>query len=98
MPVTHGVAGSSPVRTAKERITEKFYEKYAATQTQTIRDFIHTIDWSNRFIGIKGSRGVGKTTLILQYIKQNYKPNHTVLYITLDNLYFQRKQTVSSSR
>ena len=71
-----------------ERITEKFYEKYATTQIQTIRDFIHIIDWSNRFIGIKGSRGVGKTTLILQYIKQNYKPNHTVLYVTLDNLYF----------
>ncbi len=75
-----------------ERITEKFYEKYAATQTQTIRDFTHTIDWSNRFIGIKGSRGVGKTTLILQYIKQNYKPNHTVLYITLDNLYFSENK------
>lgn len=71
-----------------ERITQKFYEKYAATQTETIRSFMYTIDWSNRFIGIKGSRGVGKTTLILQHIKNNYKPNASVLYVTLDNLYF----------
>ncbi|RLD76232.1 MAG: AAA family ATPase, partial [Bacteroidetes bacterium] len=38
--------------------------------------------------GIKGSRGVGKTTLILQYIKQNFKPDNTVLYVSLDSLYF----------
>ena len=49
---------------------------------------MHSVDWTNRFIGIKGSRGVGKTTLILQYIKQNYKPDQTVLYISLDNIYF----------
>ena len=43
-----------------ENLTQQFYEKYASIQTKNIRSFIHTIDWSNRFIGIKGSRGVGK--------------------------------------
>ena len=71
-----------------EALRQKFYEKYALTQTKTARNFINTIDWSNRFIGIKGSRGVGKTTLLLQYIKQNFKPDNTVLYISLDNFYF----------
>ena len=71
-----------------EALKQKFYEKYALTQTKTARNFINTIDWSNRFIGIKGSRGVGKTTLLLQYIKQNFKPDNTVLYISLDNFYF----------
>ncbi|PLX00903.1 MAG: AAA family ATPase [Marinilabiliales bacterium] len=71
-----------------ERLIQKFYEKYAATQTETVRDIIHKIDWTNRFVGIKGSRGVGKTTLILQYIKLNYKADNTVLYVSLDNLYF----------
>jgi predicted AAA+ superfamily ATPase len=49
---------------------------------------MHTIDWDNRFIGIKGSRGVGKTTLLLQYIRLNFKPDKSVLYVSLDNLYF----------
>ena len=71
-----------------ERLTQKFYEKYAYVQTNIVRDFINKIDWSNRLIGIKGSRGVGKTTLILQYIKQHFAPTNTVLYVSLDDLYF----------
>ena len=71
-----------------ENVTQQFYEKYASIQTSNIRSFINTIDWSNRLIGIKGSRGVGKTTLILQYIRLNFKPDTTVLYVSLDSLYF----------
>jgi predicted AAA+ superfamily ATPase len=71
-----------------EKLRQKFYSKYANTQVKTPRNFINTIDWSNRIIGIKGSRGVGKTTLILQYVKQNYKPNNRVLYVSLDDMYF----------
>jgi len=71
-----------------EILRQKFYNKYALTQVQTKRNFINTIDWNERVIGIKGSRGVGKTTLILQYIKDNYKPNNKVLYVSLDDMYF----------
>ncbi|MBN1250564.1 MAG: ATP-binding protein [Bacteroidales bacterium] len=71
-----------------ETLRQKFYEKYTFIQIKTIRDFINTVDWSNRFIGIKGSRGVGKTTLLLQYIKKNYKADNKVLYASLDNFYF----------
>lgn len=71
-----------------ERLREKFYEKYAITQIDIVRNHINTFDWSNQLIGIKGSRGVGKTTLILQYIKLNYKANNEVLYVSLDDLYF----------
>jgi predicted AAA+ superfamily ATPase len=71
-----------------EKLVSQFYEKYATISTSHIRSFIDTIDWDNRFIGIKGSRGVGKTTLLLQYIRLNYKPDKRVLYISLDNLYF----------
>ncbi len=49
-----------------EELIQSFYTKYALTQTKLIRNYINYIDWGNRFIGIKGSRGVGKTTLILQ--------------------------------
>jgi len=44
------------------------------------------IDWSQRLIGIMGARGVGKTTLILQRIKE--MNNEDALYISLDTLYF----------
>jgi len=71
-----------------QNLRQQFYEKYAIIQTENVRSFIDTIDWNNRFIGIKGSRGVGKTTLILQYIKKNFKPDNTVLYVSLDSLYF----------
>ena len=71
-----------------EKLTSLFYEKYATIQTNQVRDFINVIDWSNRFIGIKGSRGVGKTTLLLQYIRLNFKPDNRILYISLDHFYF----------
>jgi predicted AAA+ superfamily ATPase len=71
-----------------EKLISQFYEKYAIVQTQQVRDFIYTVDWDNRFIGIKGSRGVGKTTLLLQYIRLNFEPNKSVLYVSLDHLYF----------
>ncbi len=48
------------------------------------------IDWSARLIGIKGTRGVGKTTFLLQYAKENYGPaNRHCLYINLNNFFFQ---------
>lgn len=46
------------------------------------------IDWSNRLIAIKGARGVGKTTLLLQYMKGNEPNNGTFLYASLDDIYF----------
>jgi len=47
------------------------------------------IDWSQRLIGILGQRGQGKTTMMLQYIKEHYADDSSALYISLDNPYFQ---------
>ncbi|MFP4664882.1 MAG: ATP-binding protein [Bacteroidales bacterium] len=69
-------------------IRQKFYNKISEAGLEPIRDFANTIDWKNRFIGIKGSRGVGKTTLILQHLKQQYESFENVLYVSLDDLYF----------
>lgn len=52
---------------------------------------IDSIDWNSRLIGIRGARGVGKTTLLLQHIKETYGANPNVaLYASLDHLYFTR--------
>jgi predicted AAA+ superfamily ATPase len=66
----------------------RFGEKYARTKVETLREFDNKVDWENQLIGIKGSRGVGKTTLMLQHIKKNFKADETVLYASLDHLYF----------
>ena len=54
------------------------------------RGLMDEIDWSARMIGIKGTRGVGKTTFLLQYIKERFQPNdRRCLYINMNNFYFQ---------
>lgn len=59
------------------------------TSTDIIRDLMHQVHWDNQLIAIRGSRGVGKTTLLLQYIKQHYPPgSREVLYCSLDSIYF----------
>lgn len=59
------------------------------TQIATVRDLTNRINWDARLISIRGARGVGKTTLMLQYIKLHYKPyDRSVLYCSLDSIYF----------
>ena len=54
------------------------------------RTLMDEIDWSDRMIGIKGTRGIGKTTFLLQYAKEKFDVNDKqCLYINMNNLYFQ---------
>ncbi|MFD2037676.1 ATP-binding protein [Belliella marina] len=71
-----------------ESIEERFLKKIDATSLNFVRSIIQKIRWEARLIGIKGPRGVGKTTLLLQYIKQNLPIDHTTLYVSLDNIWF----------
>lgn len=45
------------------------------------------INWQNRLIGLLGPRGVGKTTLVLQYMKENLDVSNS-LYVTTEDFYF----------
>lgn len=48
------------------------------------------IDWRDRLIAITGARGAGKTTLILQHIRDQYRDHpEKALYVSLDNLWFE---------
>ena len=54
------------------------------------RDLMDEINWKDRMIGVKGARGVGKTTFLLQYAKENFSPDdHSCLYINTNNFYVQ---------
>ncbi|MGK6350395.1 ATP-binding protein [Parapedobacter sp. DT-150] len=78
-----------------EKLAEKFRQKIGYTSLDFIRGTIQTINWNARFIGIKGPRGVGKTTLLLQYIKSRLADRlDTVLYVSLDDIWFSNNKLV----
>jgi len=52
------------------------------------RDLMNQINWSDRMIAIKGTRGVGKTTFLLQYAKEKFGTDRSCLYVNLNNFYF----------
>lgn len=75
-----------------ERDVEKIYRSYQRKLQDTPLSFTRflyeKINWNDKLIGIKGARGVGKTTLMLQHIKRSFKQTDCALYVSLDNLWF----------
>ncbi|OYX20806.1 MAG: AAA family ATPase [Algoriphagus sp. 32-45-6] len=67
---------------------EKFQKKLSFISLGFKRSLLDQINWNARLIGIKGARGVGKTTLMLQYIKENLPLDQSTLYVSLDNIWF----------
>ena len=63
------------------------------TKTDFFRYLYTEINWDNRMIGIRGPRGVGKTTLLLQHIKQDL-PLSDALYVNADDLYFSEHRLI----
>ncbi len=70
-----------------DKLFEQFQKLLRETDTSFFRYTYYYINWKSRMIGLIGPRGVGKTTLILQYIKENLNPNET-LYVTAEDFYF----------
>lgn len=66
-----------------------YLAKIRKVDTKVVRYLYEKINWDARLIGIKGARGVGKTTLLLQRIKLAYKKMDNVFYVSVDNLWFQ---------
>lgn len=63
-----------------------------------IREIIKDIDWDSRLIAIRGPKGVGKTTMILQYIKSHFEPDDRhVLYFSADTGYFSTHTLVDTA-
>ena len=73
---------------------EAFFRTHAYlvehTNAPVRRLLMDEIDWNDRMIGIKGTRGVGKTTFLLQYAKENFDIyDRKCLYVNMNNFYFQ---------
>lgn len=62
------------------------------TNAPVRRCLMDEIDWNDKLIGIKGTRGVGKTTFLLQYAKERYSStDKQCLYVNMNNFYFQSR-------
>ena len=59
------------------------------TPTEIIRQWAKSINWDARLLSIRGPKGVGKSTMMRQYIKQHYEyMDRQVLYVSCDDSYF----------
>ena len=75
---------------------EAFFRTHAYlvehTNAPVRRTLMDEINWDDRMIGIKGTRGVGKTTFLLQYAKEKFGAHDKrCLYVNMNNFYFQGK-------
>jgi predicted AAA+ superfamily ATPase len=70
---------------------QALYQKFEILLRNTTTDFkrylYDKVAWDSKLIGIIGARGVGKTTMILQYIKENLD-SKKALYVSADDMYF----------
>ena len=66
---------------------QKFEILLQSTSTDFKRYLYNQISWDNRLIGIIGARGVGKTTMVLQHIRENLD-SKKALYVSADDMYF----------
>ena len=67
---------------------DSYHRKIAKVDLRFKRYLYSQINWKARIISIKGTRGAGKTTMLLQHILENYEDIDQTLYASLDNLWF----------
>ena len=78
-----------------EIVLKKHLNLITQTEFGFERYLLNKLPWEQRLLGLKGARGVGKTTMFLQYIKKNYGVSPKALYISLDDLYFSENRLSS---
>ena len=71
-----------------QRIYEIQERRLKSIGTTFHRFLFSQINWNARLISIQGARGTGKTTMLLQRIKESFSDPNQALYVSLDNLWF----------
>jgi uncharacterized protein len=78
-----------------EELFEIFAIKLRNVPMQFTRSLAGRINWNHRLICVLGARGVGKTTLLLQHIKNSYaRPSKEVLYVDVSHIYFTNNSLI----
>ncbi|MDR3252061.1 MAG: AAA family ATPase [Tannerella sp.] len=70
-----------------DKLLDYYYKLIREVSVNYQRYIYSGINWKNRLIGITGARGVGKTTLMLQHIKKDLRPEDSI-YVTVEDFYF----------
>ncbi len=76
-----------------DKLQENFGKLLRGVTSGFYRYMYDRIDWNSRMIGLTGPRGVGKTTMVLQHIKDNLNVSET-LYVTAEDFYFAEHKLV----
>ncbi len=77
-----------------EKLRLRSNQKIERVSTDFKRDEFEKFDWTVRLMGVKGARGIGKTTLFLQHLKTTYGFSEKAIYLSLDDLYFTENKLV----
>jgi predicted AAA+ superfamily ATPase len=72
---------------------ERFEIQLQNCSTNFKRYLYEKLPWESRMLGITGPRGVGKTTMILQFIKENLDTKRA-LYVSADDIYFSENKLI----
>ncbi len=80
-----------------EELLGRSHQRIDSVSTEFIRGMQEQINWDNRLIGIRGARGVGKTTLLLQQIKTALA-GRRVAFINLDDLFFSSNTLIEFAK
>ncbi len=73
-----------------DRIYKTYGRLLAATNLGFTRYLYDQINWDNKLIVIKGAKGVGKTTMLLQHILKTFPDKQKALYVSFDHIWFAR--------
>ena len=81
-----------------DKLFERHDQYLSCVPMKHIRSIMHSINWNSRLIVIKGSKGVGKSTLIQQYIKKHFNADDRhVLYCSADSTYFSTHSLIDTA-
>jgi hypothetical protein len=78
-----------------EKLRLRSNQRIERTSLTYQRDELTKIDWTVQLLGIKGARGIGKTTLLLQHIKQTHGFSEKAIYLSLDDIYFTENKLLT---
>lgn len=78
-----------------DRLFEYYMRRLQNVDMTFVRYLENSISWNARLIGIKGARGCGKTTLLLQHINKTFRNDLSkALYVSLDNIWFSNNSLI----
>jgi predicted AAA+ superfamily ATPase len=73
-----------------DSLVKIFLRLLQETEVKIFRYLYSNIDWNERCIAIIGAKGVGKTTMLLQHIKNSFANKNDALFVSLDNTWFAK--------